>query len=72
MAVTLGGANFLVVRFNNRELTPFWGAGLRFALAALLFVLIAAALCLRWPRGRALSRAWGPRGDRCQDAGGRG
>ena len=51
VAVTLGGGNFLAVRFSNRELAPFWGAGLRFAVAALLFVGIAAALRLRWPRG---------------------
>ena len=33
-AVTLGGSNFLAVRLSNRELDPFWGAGLRFTLAA--------------------------------------
>ncbi len=53
-AVILGGANFLVVRISNRELPPIWGAGLRFTLAAALFVLIALALRLRWPRGRQL------------------
>ncbi len=55
MAVTLGGGNFLAVRFSNRELPPFWGAGLRFGLAALLFVVIVLALRLRWPRGRQLA-----------------
>jgi drug/metabolite transporter (DMT)-like permease len=55
LAVTLGGANFLAVRFSNAELEPFWGAGLRFALAALLFVAIAVALRLRSPRGRGLA-----------------
>lgn len=54
-AVTLGGANFVAVRFSNRELEPFWGAGLRFSLAALLFIGIAFALRLRWPRGRVLA-----------------
>lgn len=54
LAVTLGGANFVAVRFSNEELAPFWGAGLRFALAALLFVLIVVALRLPWPRGRVL------------------
>ena len=58
-AVTLGGANFLAVRYSNRELAPFWGAGLRFALAALLFGGIAVALRLRLPRGRLLAlTAW--------------
>ena len=55
-AVVLGGANFLAVRFSNRELEPFWGAGLRFGLAALLFILIAVALRLAWPRGALLWR----------------
>lgn len=54
LAVTLGGANFVAVRFSNEELAPFWGAGLRFALAALLFVLIVVALRPPWPRGRVL------------------
>jgi drug/metabolite transporter (DMT)-like permease len=54
VAVTLGGANFLAVRFSNAELPPFWGAGLRFALAGLAFTLVASGLRLRWPRGRSL------------------
>ena len=53
-AVLLGGANFLAVRFSNRDLSPFWGAGLRFSVAAAIFVAIAVALRLRWPRGRQL------------------
>jgi len=53
-AVILGGTNFLAVRFSNRELAPFWGAGLRFSLAALVFVAVVAALRLRWPRRREL------------------
>lgn len=55
VAVLFGGANFLAVRFSNRELEPFWGAGLRFALAAVLFVAIATVLRLPWPRGRLLA-----------------
>lgn len=51
VAVTLGAGNFLGVRFSNRELDPFWGAGLRFGLAALIFLGIVAALRLTWPRG---------------------
>jgi drug/metabolite transporter (DMT)-like permease len=54
LAVLLGGANFVAVRVSNQELAPFWGAGLRFGLAAALFVIIALALRLRWPRGRQL------------------
>jgi drug/metabolite transporter (DMT)-like permease len=55
VAVTLGGANFVAVRFSNQELPPFWGAGLRFGAATLLFFVIAVALRLRWPRGRQLA-----------------
>jgi drug/metabolite transporter (DMT)-like permease len=51
VAVTIGGSNFLGVRVSNRELPPIWGAGLRFGLAALLFLGIVAALRLRLPRG---------------------
>ncbi len=53
-AVVIGGANFIGVRFSNRELEPFWGAGLRFSLAAVIFFLIATVLKLRYPRGRLL------------------
>ncbi len=30
----LAGGNAVGIRFSNRELDPFWGAGLRFAGAA--------------------------------------
>lgn len=51
-AVALGGSNFLAVRVSNMELAPFWGAGLRFSLAALVFLTLAVAMRLTWPRGR--------------------
>jgi drug/metabolite transporter (DMT)-like permease len=54
VTVLIGSGNFIAVRFSNRDLPPFWGAGLRFALAALIFVVIALALRLTWPRGREL------------------
>jgi drug/metabolite transporter (DMT)-like permease len=54
LAVVLGGANFLAVRFSNRELAPFWGASVRFALAAVLFIGIVTLLRLSWPRGAQL------------------
>lgn len=53
--VALGGGNFLAVRVSNGELAPFWGAGLRFSLAAVVFVVLAASLRLRMPRGRTLA-----------------
>lgn len=60
-AVVIGSGNFVAVSFSNQELPPFWGAGLRFSLAALLFVGIAQFLRLTWPRGRtlALTAAYG-------------
>ena len=54
-AVVIGGSNFVAVRYSNRELDPLWGAGLRFALAALVFGLLVAALRLALPRGRTLA-----------------
>jgi drug/metabolite transporter (DMT)-like permease len=53
--VVLGGGNFLAVRVSNGELAPFWGAGLRFSLAALIFVAIASVMRLAVPRGRMLA-----------------
>ena len=54
VVVIIGSGNFVAVTFSNEELPPFWGAGLRFSLAALLFVFIAVGLRLKWPRGRVL------------------
>ena len=56
VAVTLGSANFLAVRLSNLALPPLWGAGLRFALASMTFVLLVTQLRLPWPRGRAWLR----------------
>jgi drug/metabolite transporter (DMT)-like permease len=53
-AVLIGGANFLAVRFSNAELDPIWGAGFRFLGAAAIFIALALALRLEWPRGRLL------------------
>lgn len=54
VAVTLGAGNFIGVSVSNRELAPFWGAALRFGIAAMIFVAIALVLRLAWPRGRTL------------------
>ncbi|HEX2027804.1 MAG TPA: EamA family transporter [Nitriliruptorales bacterium] len=52
--VLIGGTNFVAVSFSNRDLPPLYGAGLRFAIASLLFAVV-----IRWrgvplPRGRSL------------------
>ncbi len=57
--VVLGSGNFIAVRFSNLDLPPLWGAGLRFSLAATVFVVIALAARVPWPpramvRGAAL------------------
>ena len=38
----LAGGNAVGVRFSNRELAPLWGAGLRFALAGALLLVVMA------------------------------
>lgn len=60
-AVLIGSANFVAVRVSNQELAPIWGAALRFGLAAVLFIILALILRLRWPGGRllALTAAYG-------------
>ena len=50
----LSGGNAVGVRVSNRELDPYWGAGLRFLLAACLLGVAMVALRLALPRGRAL------------------
>jgi len=52
LAMIIGGANFIAVSLSNRELPPFFGATLRFALATLLFFLIARAWRIPLARGR--------------------
>jgi drug/metabolite transporter (DMT)-like permease len=52
--VLLGGANFVAVRFSNAELPPFWGAGSRFIISAVILALIGLTLRVPFPRGRTL------------------
>lgn len=56
-SAVLAGGNAVAIRFSNRELAPLWGAGARFAVAALLLLAIMAAMRLPFPRGRALAGA---------------
>ena len=53
----LAGGNAVAIRFSNRELTPLWGAGLRFALATVLLVALMAVLRLTLPHGMAMTGA---------------
>jgi len=52
--VFLLGVNFVAVRFSNHELPPFWGAGLRFAVASLILLGIVRLRHLAMPTGAAL------------------
>ena len=44
-------------RFSNRELPPFFGAGIRFVGSSLLLLALARVMRLSLPRGRALAAA---------------
>ena len=52
--VAMGGFNGVAIRFSNRELAPFWGAALRFGIAAAVLFGIVAWRRIPLPRGRAL------------------
>ncbi len=54
VGAVLGSGNPIAVKFSNVELDPFWGATLRFTLAACLMLIVMAVLRLPFPRGRAL------------------
>ncbi len=56
--VLLAGSNIVAVRFSNRELDPFWGAGVRFLGASLILWVLVAAGRHPLPRGRALGGAF--------------
>jgi drug/metabolite transporter (DMT)-like permease len=53
-AVLIGGTNFVAVKFSNGKLAPTYGAAVRFTVAAVIFGLLALALSVPLPRGRAL------------------
>lgn len=53
-AIVIGGANFVAVAISNEGLPPFWGAALRFGLAALLMAGIVLVAKIAFPRGKAL------------------
>jgi drug/metabolite transporter (DMT)-like permease len=57
VAVIVLGVNFVAVRFSNQELPPFWGAALRFAIAALLLFGIVRLRNISLPQGAALTGA---------------
>jgi drug/metabolite transporter (DMT)-like permease len=53
--VVLVATNLVAIRFTDRELAPFWNAGARFALAAVVFALIVAVRRLGKPPVRAIA-----------------
>ena len=52
--VFIGGSNVVAVRLSNNNLPPFFGAGLRFALAGLILLAVVAWRRVPFPRGDAL------------------
>jgi drug/metabolite transporter (DMT)-like permease len=50
----IAGANAVAVRVGLTELAPFWGAAVRFLIAAAILVLLALAMRRSFPAGRAL------------------
>jgi O-acetylserine/cysteine efflux transporter len=54
LLIWLVGMNVVAVRLSNRELAPFWGAGTRFAVSALVLWVIVGVRGLALPRGHAL------------------
>ena len=56
--VLLAGSNIVAVRFSNRELDPFWGAGIRFLGASLILWALVAVGRHPLPKGRALGGAF--------------
>jgi len=50
----MGGTNFVAVKYSVSDLDPFWGAGGRFVVAAVILLAIVAARRLPLPRGGAL------------------
>ncbi len=56
--VVLLGVNFVAVRFSNAELSPFWGAFLRFTIASFILFMIVLFRRLSLPRGMGLVGAF--------------
>jgi len=52
LSVIFAGANAVGVRFSVAELAPFWGAAIRFAIAAFIFWTLAIIRKAAMPRGR--------------------
>lgn len=57
LVVLIASANFVAVRYSNRELPPFWGAAVRFGTASLLLFGLCLVSRVALPRGRALAGA---------------
>lgn len=54
LEAVLAGGNGVAIGFSNLELPPLWGAGLRFAIAAMLILAITAVAKVPLPRGKSL------------------
>jgi drug/metabolite transporter (DMT)-like permease len=52
--VFFGGFNAIAIKYSNSELPPFWGATVRFGLAAALLLVVLLARRIALPRGQQL------------------
>jgi drug/metabolite transporter (DMT)-like permease len=59
LAVVFGGVNPIAIQFSNQELQPLFGAALRFAAAAVVFVVYLGLRRIRLPTGSGLLGAVG-------------
>ena len=57
LTVLFAGNNSIAVKYSNTELPPFFGAAIRFGIAALIFIILIPAFHLKLPRGRNLMGA---------------
>jgi drug/metabolite transporter (DMT)-like permease len=57
LTVIFAGNNAIAVHYSNVELSPFFGAGIRFFLASLILFVVVLAMRLPLPRGRSLQGA---------------
>jgi len=51
-------STFLFIRMGNDLTPPVWGAGVRLAMASVLFTLVTFAVRAPWPKGAQLRAAW--------------
>jgi len=54
LTILFAGNNAIAVKYSNAELPPFFGAAIRFTLAAIILFIVVLIMRLQLPRGRSL------------------